>query len=200
MTVECKHCFWLKKETQKSKDEYLLLFVLFHQMMDDNTSTGAEAEAGEEVPEEPGASYLTLLPMNCVLNVVRPAINAVLNDSGADGARVKLSNEARQCFLDCATELVMFLTQEASDRCGVGGRRTLSGADIVTAVETLGFGAQYAAVARMALSQVDVDAPLSWPLPHTVLPAVPSEPPNPPALLTTAPEAFHLPSSSSSSV
>ena len=200
MTIECKHCFLLMKETQKARTSVWLTFC-FHQMMDDNTSTtGAEAEAGEEVPEEPGTSYLTLLPMNCVLNVVRPAINAVLGDSGADGARVKLSNEARQCFLDCATELVMFLTQEASDRCGVGGRRTLSGADIVTAVETLGFGAQYAAVARMALSQVDVDAPLSWPLPHTVLPAVPSEPPNPPALLTTAPEAFHLPSSSSSSV
>ena len=134
--------------------------------------------------------------MNCVLNVVRPEINAVLGGSGAGGAggRVKLSTEAQQCFLDCATELVMFLTQEASDRCAAENRRTLAGADIVTAVEALGFGPQYAAVARMALSRATADTPLTRPPPLSVLrqsqPQQPSSSPsgpNPPAPAVVAP-------------
>ena len=140
-------------------------------------ATGAAATDDSNAPGAAAASsYLTILPMNCVLNVVRPEINTVLGDSSAGaGGRVKLSTEARQCFLDCATELVMFLTQEASDRCDAENRRTLSGADIVTAVEALGFGPQYAAVARMALARATSDAPLTRPPPLPVIRPLPSQ-------------------------
>lgn len=145
---------------------------------DGAAATGAAATDDSNAPGAAAAasSYLTILPMNCVLNVVRPEINTVLGDTSAGaGGRVKLSTEARQCFLDCATELVMFLTQEASDRCDAENRRTLSGADIVTAVEALGFGPQYAAVARMALARATSDAPLTRPPPLPVIRPLPSQ-------------------------
>ena len=170
-----------------------------------SNGTAAAGAPGGAADGSDAASYLSILPMNCVLNVVRPEINAVLGDSGA--GRVKLSNEARQCFLDCATELVMFVTQEASDRCAVGDRRTLSGADIVTAVEALGFGAHYAAIARMALSRATSDAPLARPPPLHVLPSLPQQqqqqsqnkgdPPAPGAPPGAPPAAPEAPSSTS---
>ena len=112
------------------------------------------------------ASYLTILPVNCIMNVVRSEVNTVVQSSmqsngkekrkssgESTAPKIKISNEARQCFVDSATEFVMFITQEASDRCVSENRRTLTGSDIVAAIENLGFGSQYAMIARMALSR-----------------------------------------------
>lgn len=139
------------------------------------TSITSSASSDADTPTTPPAgtrevitegSYLTILPMNCVANIVKPEVVAAArclerfehsrtdaDDGGEERERgpIKVSNEARQRFLDSATEFVMFITQEASDRCTAERRRIMNSNDILTAVEALGFGQQYAAVARRAL-------------------------------------------------
>ena len=129
---------------------------------------GGGQGGGQSANGTANPSYLTMLPVNCIMNVVRPEVNTVVQSSmqsngkdkrkssGESGgaAKIKISNEARQCFVDSATEFVMFITQEASDRCVSENRRTLTGSDVVAAIENLGFGSQYAMIARMALSRL----------------------------------------------
>ena len=134
------------------------------------TTPRAEAPGAREVVTE--GSYLTILPMNCVANIVKPEVVAAARcyerfehsqrDADEEEAEeeerergpIKVSSEARQRFLDSATEFVMFITQEASDMCAAERRRVMNSNDILTAVETLGFGQQYEAVARRALMRL----------------------------------------------
>ena len=145
------------------------------------TSSNASSEAGTPTTpraEAPGArevvtegSYLTILPMNCVANIVKPEVVAAARcyerfehsqrdadeeaeEEERERGPIKVSSEARQRFLDSATEFVMFITQEASDMCAAERRRVMNSNDILTAVETLGFGQQYEAVARRALMRL----------------------------------------------
>ncbi|CAK5073423.1 unnamed protein product [Meloidogyne enterolobii] len=51
----------------------------------------------------------------------------------------KLSKEAKECIQECITEFLLFITSEASERCAIERRKTISGEDILTAFRTLGF-------------------------------------------------------------
>ncbi|KAL7073404.1 hypothetical protein ACQ4LE_007407 [Meloidogyne hapla] len=51
----------------------------------------------------------------------------------------KLSKEAKECIQECITEFLLFITSEASERCSIERRKTISGEDILTAFRTLGF-------------------------------------------------------------
>lgn len=66
----------------------------------------------------------------------------------------KLSKEAKECLQECVTEFLLFITSEASEKCAMVGhhvsrpayslviqekRKTITGEDLLTAFQTLGF-------------------------------------------------------------
>ncbi|KAL3079393.1 hypothetical protein niasHT_036382 [Heterodera trifolii] len=51
----------------------------------------------------------------------------------------KLSKEAKECVQECITEFILFITSEASERCSLEKRKTISGEDLLLAFRTLGF-------------------------------------------------------------
>uniref|UniRef100_A0A914EQU7 Transcription factor CBF/NF-Y/archaeal histone domain-containing protein n=1 Tax=Acrobeloides nanus TaxID=290746 RepID=A0A914EQU7_9BILA len=51
----------------------------------------------------------------------------------------KLSKEAKECIQECVTEFLLFITSEASEKCLQEKRKTITGEDLLTAFQTLGF-------------------------------------------------------------
>lgn len=51
----------------------------------------------------------------------------------------KISKEAKEIVQECVSEFISFVASEASDRCAGEKRKTINGADIVAAMEALGF-------------------------------------------------------------
>ncbi|KAI3422159.1 hypothetical protein GPALN_012692 [Globodera pallida] len=51
----------------------------------------------------------------------------------------KLSKEAKESVQECITEFILFITSEASERCSIEKRKTISGEDLLLAFRTLGF-------------------------------------------------------------
>jgi len=51
----------------------------------------------------------------------------------------KISKEARETVQECVTEFLLFVTSEANEICAIDNRKTLSGEDIIKAMDKLGF-------------------------------------------------------------
>lgn len=79
------------------------------------------------------------------LNVIFSLMKEVLPDD------LKVSNNVKTCMQDCVNELVMFLTQEASEYCATYHKKILTAEDLIYAMETLGFGEHYITIMRMIL-------------------------------------------------
>lgn len=64
----------------------------------------------------------------------------------------KVSGEARALVQTCVTELIAFVTSEASEGCLLEKRKTVTGEDVLSALVTLGFD-HYAAVLTIYLAR-----------------------------------------------
>ncbi|KAI8830548.1 transcription factor NF-Y [Chytriomyces cf. hyalinus JEL632] len=51
----------------------------------------------------------------------------------------KIAKDAKDCLQECVSEFISFVTSEASDRCTLEKRKTVSGDDIIFALQSLGF-------------------------------------------------------------
>lgn len=64
----------------------------------------------------------------------------------------KIAKDAKECVQDCVSELISFVTSEASDKCSAEKRKTINGDDILYALRVLGFD-NYEEVLRVYLSR-----------------------------------------------
>ena len=62
----------------------------------------------------------------------------------------KVSKDAKECMQECVSELISFVTSEASDRCAADKRKTINGEDILISLHALGFE-NYAEVLKIYL-------------------------------------------------
>lgn len=51
----------------------------------------------------------------------------------------KISKDAKHCMQEIASEFISFVTSEASDRCALERRKTVTAEDILASLEALGF-------------------------------------------------------------
>lgn len=51
----------------------------------------------------------------------------------------KISNNAKKCMQECLSEFISFITGEACEKCISERRRTLSGDDVIHALNILGY-------------------------------------------------------------
>lgn len=51
----------------------------------------------------------------------------------------KISKDAKECIQECASEFIAFIASEAGDRCLNEKRKTVTGEDILWAMQSLGF-------------------------------------------------------------
>lgn len=51
----------------------------------------------------------------------------------------KVSKEAKECVQECVSEFISFITSEAGERCGYEKRKTVTGDDVLFAMDSLGF-------------------------------------------------------------
>lgn len=51
----------------------------------------------------------------------------------------KISKNAKETIQLCSSEFISFISSEASDRCLVEKRKTITGEDLINALENLGF-------------------------------------------------------------
>jgi len=71
-------------------------------------------------------------PLHSVVRIMRRAA----------GPGVRIARDAACCMNECAAEMVLFVAQEAAERCTQESRRTLTAADVAAAMAALGFPQQ----------------------------------------------------------
>ncbi|CAG9318090.1 unnamed protein product [Blepharisma stoltei] len=53
--------------------------------------------------------------------------------------QAKISKDAKECVQECVSEFISFITSEACEKCLSERRKTISGDDLMYAMNTLGF-------------------------------------------------------------
>ncbi|SJX66542.1 related to transcription factor hap3 [Sporisorium reilianum f. sp. reilianum] len=81
-------------------------------------------------------------------------ISRIMKRSLPDNA--KIAKDAKECVQHCVSELISFVTSEASDKCAAEKRKTINGDDILYAMRVLGFD-NYEEVLRVYLSRYRMD-------------------------------------------
>lgn len=85
------------------------------------------------------------------INVIHTIMREVLPES------MKISLDAKVCMQNCVNELIMFLTQEASEYCATVHKKHISAEDLIYAMEVLGFDDHYIILMKMILyGKIDV--------------------------------------------
>ena len=119
-------------------------------------SSGAAPTDGNSKPENSDAprawpTSLPPLPPHMagadlpIANISR-IMKRALPDNG------KIAKNAKECMQECVSELISFITSEASDRCGSEKRKTINGDDILYSLRVLGFD-NYEQVLKVYLSR-----------------------------------------------
>ncbi|PWN48138.1 histone-fold-containing protein [Violaceomyces palustris] len=93
------------------------------------------------------ASYAALFP---VADLPIANISRIMKRSLPENA--KIAKDAKECVQDCVSELISFITSEASDKCAGEKRKTINGDDILYAMRVLGFD-NYEEVLKVYLSR-----------------------------------------------
>ena len=65
---------------------------------------------------------------------------------------VKISKEAKETVQECVSEFISFVTSEATEKCMLEKRKTISGDDLLWAMSTLGFD-EYVDTLKIYLSK-----------------------------------------------
>ncbi|CAB11161.1 Transcriptional activator hap3 [Schizosaccharomyces pombe] len=89
-----------------------------------------------------GLDYTNLLPIANVARIMKSALPE----------NAKISKEAKDCVQDCVSEFISFVTGEASEQCTQEKRKTITGEDVLLALNTLGFE-NYAEVLKISLTK-----------------------------------------------
>lgn len=82
------------------------------------------------------------LPLNNVANIMK----SVLPDG------TKISKDAKQLMQECCSELISFITSEATEIVSMDKRKTVMGDDIITSLDSLGFE-NYGEIMRIYLQK-----------------------------------------------
>uniref|UniRef100_A0A0N4ZPG6 CBFD_NFYB_HMF domain-containing protein n=1 Tax=Parastrongyloides trichosuri TaxID=131310 RepID=A0A0N4ZPG6_PARTI len=105
----------------------------------DIPSTVSTPQQGNEckgvIPDQ-----IRFLPIANVTRVMKRAIPS----------QGKLSKEARECVQECVSEFISFISSEASDKCALEKRKTITTEDILYAFKTLGFDNYHEYLSRFA--------------------------------------------------
>jgi nuclear transcription Y subunit beta len=64
-------------------------------------------------------------------------INRIMKNNIPGSA--KISKDAKESVQECVSEFISFITMEAVDKCISDKRKTVTGDDVLFAIETLGF-------------------------------------------------------------
>lgn len=98
------------------------------------------------------ASLASLSTLNAAAGADLPIANIsrIMKRSLPENA--KIAKEAKECVQDCVSELISFITSEASDKCIGEKRKTINGDDILYAMRVLGFD-NYEEVLKVYLSR-----------------------------------------------
>lgn len=86
-----------------------------------------------------------LLPIANVARIMKASVPPV----------AKISKEAKESVQECVSEFIAFVTGEAAEKCANEKRKTITGDDIVWAMEQLGFD-HYAQLMRIYLGRYKV--------------------------------------------
>lgn len=81
-----------------------------------------------------------------------PLANVYKISRNALPKNAKVSKDAKECFQECVSEFVSFITSEASDRCLAERRKTINGEDVLRSMHALGFE-NYAEVLKIYLTK-----------------------------------------------
>jgi nuclear transcription Y subunit beta len=108
----------------------------FHGQSDDGhlrTGHTVAGMLGYGEPDGQGIDYMLreqdrLLPIANVSRIMKMAVPP----------NAKISKEAKETMQECVSELISFITSEASDRCNQDKRKTINGEDIIWAMGNLG--------------------------------------------------------------
>uniref|UniRef100_A0A7E4UPL6 CBFD_NFYB_HMF domain-containing protein n=1 Tax=Panagrellus redivivus TaxID=6233 RepID=A0A7E4UPL6_PANRE len=100
-----------------------------------NTSGGTPAPSSADRGEARGAKQGVILEQDRFM----PIANISRIMKAALPPQAKLSKESKECVQECVTEFLLFLTSEASEKCNTERRKTITGDDLVFAMEQLGF-------------------------------------------------------------
>eukprot|EP00053_Salpingoeca_punica_P009267 m.82946 g.82946 ORF g.82946 m.82946 type:complete len:121 (+) comp14946_c1_seq2:120-482(+) len=82
---------------------------------------------------DPDQGPSATLPLNNIARVMRNAVAPL------DKTVTQISDAAKTCVQECATEFISFVASEANDRCRADGRKAITGDDLLQALEGLGF-------------------------------------------------------------
>lgn len=66
-------------------------------------------------------------------------IKRIIKDAFPEDIACKLTKEGKETFQLILTEFITFITSEAAENAAAEDRKTVSGADIIIALENLGF-------------------------------------------------------------
>ena len=108
-------------------------------------SAGKDGEGGNQpvwAEPLPSLSPAADLPIANISRIMK----RVLPENG------KIAKNAKECMQECVSELISFVTSEASDRCGSEKRKTINGDDILYSLRVLGFD-NYEQVLKVYLSR-----------------------------------------------
>ena len=112
----------------------------------DGDSPGEEGDSASAAPSWasslPSLSPAADLPIANISRIMK----RVLPENG------KIAKNAKECMQECVSELISFVTSEASDRCGSEKRKTINGDDILYSLRVLGFD-NYEQVLKVYLSR-----------------------------------------------
>lgn len=112
----------------------------------DGDSPGDEGDSASAAPSWasslPSLSPAADLPIANISRIMK----RVLPENG------KIAKNAKECMQECVSELISFVTSEASDRCGSEKRKTINGDDILYSLRVLGFD-NYEQVLKVYLSR-----------------------------------------------
>ncbi|SPO31768.1 related to transcription factor hap3 [Ustilago trichophora] len=124
------------------------------------TTTGAN-NGGTSTPTSSASIDLTNLSAHPIYAAMFPDpdlpianISRIMKRSLPENA--KIAKDAKECVQDCVSELISFITSEASDKCAAEKRKTINGDDILYAMRVLGFD-NYEEVLRVYLSRYRMD-------------------------------------------
>ena len=118
------------------------------------SATSESPDASKSNPDTSGRSWPPSLPplpphlMGADLPIanISRIMKRALPDNG------KIAKNAKECMQECVSELISFVTSEASDRCGSEKRKTINGDDILYSLRVLGFD-NYEQVLKVYLSR-----------------------------------------------
>lgn len=81
-----------------------------------------------------------------------PIANVARLMKGTLPPSAKVSKDAKECMQECVSELISFITSEASDKCIREKRKTINGEDVLFSMYDLGFE-NYAEVLKIYLAK-----------------------------------------------